>query len=101
MAFTVVNSVRASKEDIPGILLDVQRMGIDAVRHQPGFRLARLMVAEDVTEAVLVMEWESREHFVAYRQTEMGRHLVETAMRLHPHIAFYEVVASFDAEPGS
>ncbi len=101
MAFTVVNTVRGTKEDIPVVIMDVQRLGIESVRTQPGFRQARLMVAEDDTEAVLVMEWESRDHFVAYRQTEMGRRLVDTALRLHPHISFYEVIASFDAEPAT
>ncbi len=98
MAFTVVNTVKGTKEEIPIVLMDVQRLGIDALRAQPGFRFARLLVAEDGTEAMLIIEWESRDHFVAYRQGEIGRKLVETAMRLHPHISFYEVVASYDAE---
>jgi heme-degrading monooxygenase HmoA len=101
MGFTVVNTVRGSKEDIPVVIMEVQRMGLELLRRQPGFKLARLMVAEDTTEAMLVIEWESRDHFVAYRQGEVGRRLVEQAMRLHPHISFYEVIASYDAEPGS
>ena len=96
MAFIVMNSVRASKEDLPTIVADVQRLGLDLLRTQPGFQSARLMVAEDETEAVLIIEWVSREHFLEYRQTEIGRGLVEGAMRLHPQIAFYNVVEALD-----
>ena len=42
---------------------------------------------------MLLIEWESRDHFVAYRQSEFGRRVVESAMRLHPQISFYEVIA--------
>jgi heme-degrading monooxygenase HmoA len=94
MAFVVMNSVRASKEDLPAIVLDVQRLGLDGLRSQPGFRSARLLVAEDETEAVLVVEWDSRDDFVAYRQTEVGRASVAEALRLHPHIAFYDVIST-------
>ena len=101
MAFTVVNSVRASKEDIPGVIMDVQRMGLDVYRNMPGFRLGRLLVSEDGTEAALVLEWESREHYMAYRESEIGRRLVQGAVHLHPHISFYEVLASYDTGNGS
>jgi hypothetical protein len=50
-----------------------------------------------MTEAVLYIEWDSREDFVAYRQGDAGRRLVESAMRLHPHISFFDVISSFDA----
>jgi hypothetical protein len=49
-------------------------------------------MSEDQTEAALIVEWVSRDHFVEYRQTEIGRGLVEAAVRLHPQIAFYEVI---------
>ena len=101
MGFAVVNSVKGSKEDIPVVVMEVQRMGLDALTHQPGFKLARLLVAEDGTEAVLVIEWESREHFVAYRQTDVGKRLVEQGLQLHPHISFYEIIAAHDAKPAS
>lgn len=97
MAFVVVNSVKGTKDEIDIVLADVLRLDIDdVVRHQPGFRQSRLMVAEDGTEAQLMIEWDSRDDFVAYRQSDAGRKLVEAAMRLHPHIAFYEVVAAHD-----
>ena len=99
MAFIVVNSVRASHEDLPAIVLKVQRLELEAIGDQPGFKSARLMVAEDGTEAVLTIEWASREHFVAYRQTEIGRRMVEEAIPLHPHIAFYDVINVLDS-PG-
>ena len=98
MAFVVMNSVRASKEDLPAIVLDVQRLGLDGLRSQPGFRSARLMVAEDDTEAVLVVEWESRNDFAAYRETEIGRAAVAGALRFHPHIAFYNVTNILEAD---
>ena len=101
MAFTVVNSVRGSKAEIPGVLVDVQRMGLDVYRSMPGFRLGRLLVSEDGTEAALVLEWESREHYMAYRQSEIGRSLVQGAVHLHPHISFYEVIACYDTGTGS
>ena len=96
MSFMVINVVRAAKEDLPGILMNVQRLGLDALRGQPGFKLARLMVSEEQDEAKLIIEWESREAFVAYRQTETGRRMVGEAAELHPRIEFYEVVASYD-----
>lgn len=101
MPFTVVNAVRGSKEDIPAVIMDVQRMGLDVYRRMPGFRLGRLLVSEDTTEAVLVLEWESREHYMAYRQSEVGRRMVESAAPLHPQISFYEVIACYDAEPAT
>jgi heme-degrading monooxygenase HmoA len=101
VAFTVVNSVRASKDDIPSVIVDVQRMGLDVYRSMPGFRLGRLLVSEDGTEAALVLEWESRDHYMAYRQSEIGRRLVQGAAHLHPHISFYEVIASYDTGNGS
>jgi heme-degrading monooxygenase HmoA len=92
MAFVVMNSVRASTDAIPAIVAEVQRLGLDLLRTQPGFRSARLLMSEDQTEAALIVEWVSRDHFVEYRQTEIGRGLVEAAVRLHPQIAFYEVI---------
>jgi heme-degrading monooxygenase HmoA len=99
VAFVVMNSVRASQAELPAIVLEVQRLGLDALRTQPGFRSARLLVAEDQTEAALIIEWESREHFIAFRQTDTGRGLVQSAADLHPQIAFYEVLAAL--EPGT
>jgi heme-degrading monooxygenase HmoA len=92
MAFVVMNSVRASTDAIPAIVAEVQRLGLDLLRTQPGFRSARLLMSEDQTEAALIVEWVSRDHFVEYRQTELGRGLVEAVVRLHPQIAFYEVI---------
>jgi heme-degrading monooxygenase HmoA len=92
MAFVVMNSVHASTDAIPTIVAEVQRLGLDLLRTQPGFRSARLLMSEDQTEAALIVEWVSRDHFVEYRQTELGRGLVEAAVRLHPQIAFYEVI---------
>lgn len=97
MAFSVTNSVRAAKDELPAIVTDVQRLGLDDLRAQPGFRSARLLVAEDQTEALMITEWDSREHFMAYRQSETGRRAVEGALQFHPHIAFYEVIGAIDS----
>ena len=97
MAFVVINSVRTSAADLPRILAEVHAMGIDVLRSQQGFKSARLITAEDETEAALIIEWESRDDFVAYRQTPAGRNLIERAAELHPHIAFYDVVVGLDA----
>jgi heme-degrading monooxygenase HmoA len=96
MAFVVINSVRTSAEDLSRILADVQALGFDTLRAQPGFKSARLLKAEDQTEARLIVEWESRDHFVAYRQSPAGRNAVEHMTALHPQIGFYEVVVGLD-----
>jgi heme-degrading monooxygenase HmoA len=96
MAFVVINSVKAAKEDLPRIVADVLALDLDIVRGQPGFRSARLITAEDETEAALMVEWESRDHFVAYRQTPVGHEFVVKAAALHPHIAFYDVVVALE-----
>ena len=96
MAFMVINVVKATKEELPKILLDVQQLGLDALRGQPGFHFARLIVSEDETEAKLIIEWDNREAFVAYRQSAVGQRMVQSAADLHPHIEFYDVIAGFD-----
>ena len=93
MAFVVINVVKSTKEELPGVLADVQWVGLDAIRAQPGFHFARLLVSEDQTEAKLIIEWENREAFVTFRQSEAGRRMVQGAAELHPRIEFYEVVA--------
>ena len=97
MAFAVTNIVRGTAEELSVIVADVQRRGFDDLRSQAGFLSARLYVAEDHTEAVTITEWDSREHFLAYRQSEAGRRVVEDAVRWHPKIAFYEVVTAVGA----
>ncbi len=96
MAFVVINSVKAAKEELPRIIAEVIALDLDVVRAQPGFRSARLITAEDGTETSLILEWESRDHFVAYRQSPVGHKRVEMAAGLHPHIAFYDVVMTLD-----
>ena len=96
MAFVVINTVKAAKEDLAGIIADVLALGLDDVREQPGFRSARLITAEDETEALLIVEWESRDDFIAYRHSPLGHKRVEMAAGLHPHSAFYDVVMAID-----
>jgi len=96
MAFVVINTVRASATDLPNILAEVLGLGLDILGAQSGFKSARLIASEDKTEAALIIEWDSRDHFVAYRQSATGRTLVERAAELHPHIAFYEVIQAIE-----
>jgi heme-degrading monooxygenase HmoA len=97
MAFSVMNVVRTSREELPGLLAEVKQLGLDALRAQAGFRAARMYQAEDGTEAVTITEWDSREHFLAYRDSDEGRRMVSEAIRWKPRISFYEVVAAVDA----
>jgi heme-degrading monooxygenase HmoA len=97
MAFAVTNVVRGTPEELSAIIADVERRGFEDLRSQAGFRGARLYVAEDRTEAMTVTEWDSREQFLAYRQSEAGRRVVEDAVRWHPRIAFYDIAAAVDA----
>jgi heme-degrading monooxygenase HmoA len=97
MAFVVINTVRASQTDLPGIIADIHLLNLDGLRAQPGFRSARFIAAEDESEAALIVEWDSRDHFAAYRQTEEGRRIIDGAVARHPRIAFYEVITSVDS----
>ena len=45
MAFVVINSIRASETQLPGVIAEVMSFGLDSVRDQPGFRALRLMAA--------------------------------------------------------
>jgi heme-degrading monooxygenase HmoA len=99
MAFVVINRVATSAADLPRILAEVHALGIDVLRSQQGFKSARLITAEDETEVALTIEWESRDHFVAYRQSPAGQNLITRAADLHPHIAFYDVAVALD-RPG-
>jgi heme-degrading monooxygenase HmoA len=98
MAFVVMNSLRTSDGDLSRILAEVQALGLDALRAQAGFKSARLLKAEDQTEARLIVEWESRDHFVAYRQSPAGRDAVERVAALHPQISFFDVVVGLDSK---
>jgi len=96
MAFTVSNTVRADKDKLHAIVDEVASLSAGLI-DQPGFRSARVYLAEDESEARMLIEWDSREDFLAYRQSELGRSLVSWAMEHHPQIAFYQVVAAIDA----
>ena len=98
MPFSVLYSVRGAKDDIPKVVLEVQRLDIETLRGQPGFRRAWLMVAEDITESLFITEWDSREDFVAFRHTEAGQRNVEAFMHLHPRLSFYDNVAFYEAK---
>lgn len=93
MAFAVMTVIAADHDEIPEVLEDIARLGLDAVSSQPGFQMARVYKSEDGREAVTITEWESRDHFVAFRQTEAGRRLASEGVRRHPKISFYEIVA--------
>ena len=94
MAFAVMNTVTVTKENLPAALADAQRLGLDLYRGHAGFRRIAVFVSEDQTQLVTLAEWDSRDDFMAFRQTDLGRHTVEVALPWHPHIAFFETVAS-------
>jgi hypothetical protein len=56
MAFCVINHVKAAKENLPGIVMDVQRLGLDDLRAQPGFRSARLHLQIGFYEVVAAID---------------------------------------------
>ena len=97
MPFVVVNTVTADKEQLPAIALAVQKSGLEGLSDQPGFSRAQVLVAEDDSQLLLVVEWEDREAFMTYRQTDAGRAAVESASQLHPHIGFYREFGRRDA----
>jgi len=101
MGFCVINTVKAPKDELAEVIVTVQRLGLDVLVGQPGFKQARLLRSEDLTEAMLFMEWDTRDDFVAYRQSAVGHKLVDGARSLHPHISFFEVITSINREPGS
>ena len=98
MPFSVSYSVRGAKDEIPQVILEVQRMDVEAMQ-RGRVSAARLMVAEDQTEALLVTEWDTREDFLNYRQSEAGQRKVEAALHLHPQLSFYDHVAFYEAKP--
>ena len=96
MAFSVINSVRGDKDQVRALVADLRRLSFDSMFDQPGFRSARLYTAEDESEAMVIVEWGSREDFLTYRTTELGQSLVAWALEFHPQIAFYEVTAAIE-----
>ena len=96
MAFSVINSVHGDRDQLRTLVAELRRLSFDSMSALPGFRSARLYTAENGSEAMVIIEWESREDFLAYRQTEVGQRLVAWALEYHPHIAFYEVTAAID-----
>lgn len=96
MGFAVMNVVRGTAAEVAAIVVQIQAVGSDAMRAHSGFRGSRLYVAEDGDEAVMIVEWDSREHFIGYRQSDAGRQAVETAMQWRPKISFYEVSSMVD-----
>jgi heme-degrading monooxygenase HmoA len=97
MAFSVMNVVPATREELPGLLAELKQLDLESLRSHAGFRSVRIFQAEDGTEAVMLTEWDSRDHFLAYRQSDEGRRVVTGAARWRPRISFYEVVAALDA----
>ena len=96
MAFAVMNVVAATPEKLPDLLTWFASRGFEGLEAQAGFRAARFYRAEDDTEAVLITEWDSRDDFLAYRQSTSGREAVMAALPWHPRISFFEIVAVAD-----
>jgi heme-degrading monooxygenase HmoA len=98
MAFAVMNVVVTTPDQAAVLAAEVERGSFQEIAGQSGFKSARLYRAEDDTQVVTITEWESREHFLAYRQSDAGRRAVAGAMAAHPKISFFEVVS---AVPGA
>ena len=101
MPFAVMNVVRGTPEEVGLIVAEVQMIGLDELYRRDGFRLSRLMLSEDGTEGIMLMEWDSREHFLEYRQSPVGQRVVETVTNWHPKISFYDVLVSHEKAGGS
>ena len=93
MAFAVMNVVTTTPDQAADLIARIEPTFREQLRRQPGFRSARLYRAEDQSQITLIVEWESREHFLAFRRSEQGRNGVADAVALHPRISFHEVVA--------
>lgn len=97
MAFAVMNTVTVTQVTLPAALADVHRMELELYTGFEGFRRVAVLVSEDGTQLVTVAEWDSRDHFLAFRQSEIGRRTVEVALPWHPHSSFFEVVSTVAA----
>ena len=96
MAFAVMNVVAATPETFPDLLAWFASTGFEKLEAHAGFRAARFYRAEEDTEAVMITEWDSRDDFLAYRQSLAGQEAVKTALRWHPRISFFDIVAAAD-----
>lgn len=96
MAFAVMNVVSTTPEKFPDLLTWFASTGFEKLEGRAGFRAARFYRAEEDTEAVLITEWDSRDDFLAYRQSPSGQEAVMTALPWHPRISFFEIVAAAD-----
>jgi heme-degrading monooxygenase HmoA len=101
MAFAVMNVVRGTPEEVGLVAAEVQLLGLDEMYRRDGYRLSRLYLSEDGTEAIMVMEWDSREQFLAYRQSELGQRVVQKVLEWHPKISFYDVLVSHERPRGA
>jgi heme-degrading monooxygenase HmoA len=60
------------------------RMVEATIRREPGFLGGRVFLSEDGDSVVTLVEWQDREAFVNFRQTEFGRMATQVAGELHP-----------------
>ena len=96
MSFFVINSVHGTHDALAAVAAQAQGSGLESLRGQPGFKSARLLESEDRGELLLIIEWQHRDAFLAYRQSDLGRQNVEEASQFHPKIGFYSVVAAYE-----
>jgi heme-degrading monooxygenase HmoA len=96
MAFAVMNVVPVTPDKFPDLLAWFTSTGFEGLEAQAGFRAARFYRAEQDTEAVMITEWDSRDDFLAYRQSASGREAIMSALPWHPRISFFEIVAETD-----
>lgn len=60
------------------------RMAEAEIRAMPGFVGARMFLAEDGESVVTLIEWQSRQAFLDFRQSEFGRAATVAVGDLHP-----------------
>jgi quinol monooxygenase YgiN len=66
---TFVNVFTVLPEQQQDALRAIQRVYMEAVRHQAGFICAKLLVSDDGMRVTAIAHWESQEHLLAMRAT--------------------------------
>ena len=57
----------------------------DKLRAFPGFIRGRVFLSEDGASIITLSEWQDRDAFVQFRQSDFGRATVSLVADLHPH----------------
>ncbi|MBW4569467.1 MAG: antibiotic biosynthesis monooxygenase [Tolypothrix carrinoi HA7290-LM1] len=66
---TFVNVFTVLPEKQEDAFLNIQKVYMDVVKHQPGFISAKLLVSDDKTRVTAIANWESEADLKAMRET--------------------------------